>query len=73
MLQQLNHKHILRIRDHWENPKTNQLCFITDILQGGSLRELSIYSLFAYLVSIHCLYHCTHFRNGISFKYNINI
>eukprot|EP01083_Nonionella_stella_P251060 866648_1 len=39
MLQQLNHKHILRIRNHWENPQTNQLCFITDILQGGSLRE----------------------------------
>eukprot|EP00483_Globobulimina_turgida_P009039 UN09057 len=39
MLQQLNHRHILRIRDNWENPLTNQLCFITDILQGGSLRE----------------------------------
>ena len=50
MLKQLNHKHILRIRDHWENPKTNQLCFITDILQGGSLRELSI----EYLSYIHC-------------------
>eukprot|EP01084_Bolivina_argentea_P309283 534966_1 len=39
MLQNLHHKHILRIRDHWENPQTNQLCFITDIVQGGSLRE----------------------------------
>ena len=51
MLQQLNHKYILRIRDHWENPQTNQLCFITDILQGGSLRELSIYRIL-YRVSI---------------------
>ena len=39
MLQQLKHKHILRIRNHWENPISNQLCFITDIVQGGSLRQ----------------------------------
>jgi len=39
MLEQLSHRHILRIRDHWENTHTHQLCFITDILQGGSLRE----------------------------------
>jgi len=38
-LRSLSHAHILRIREHWENSATQQLVFITDILQGGSLRE----------------------------------
>ncbi|ETO14788.1 serine/threonine-protein kinase, partial [Reticulomyxa filosa] len=39
MLKNLNHPRILKIRDFWSNPRTRQVCFITDIIQSGSLRR----------------------------------
>ena len=39
MLQKLNHENILKIRDKWSNEERNELCFVTDIIQNGSLRN----------------------------------
>eukprot|EP01084_Bolivina_argentea_P188912 325046_1 len=39
MLQKLNHSNILKIRDKWSNPEREELCFVTDIIQNGSLRS----------------------------------
>ena len=38
MLQKLNHENILKIRDKWKNEEREELCFVTDIIQNGSLR-----------------------------------
>ena len=38
-LEKLKHANILRIYDHWINERTNSLVFITDIVQGGSLKD----------------------------------
>ena len=39
MLQKLNHENILKIRDKWKNEEREELCFVTDIIQNGSLRN----------------------------------
>ncbi len=39
MLQRLNHPNILKIREQWRNIQSQELCFVTDIIQNGSLRS----------------------------------
>ena len=39
MLQRLNHSNILKIRDKWSNADKEELIFVTDIIQNGSLRK----------------------------------
>eukprot|EP00488_Nonionellina_sp_1-RS-2012_P001818 TRINITY_DN3132_c0_g1_i1.p1 TRINITY_DN3132_c0_g1~~TRINITY_DN3132_c0_g1_i1.p1 ORF type:complete len:118 (-),score=24.61 TRINITY_DN3132_c0_g1_i1:173-484(-) len=39
MLQKLNHGNILKIRDRWSNKEREELCFVTDVIQNGSLRS----------------------------------
>ena len=39
MLKRLNHPNILKILNQWFNNKTDKLCFITNIVQDGSLAK----------------------------------
>lgn len=39
MLRRLNHDNILKIKNQWFNDKTDKLCFITNIVQDGSLAK----------------------------------
>ena len=39
ILQKLHHENILKIREQWYNKENEQLIFITDIIQNGSIRK----------------------------------